>query len=406
MFMGRVREIGIVDDFDGTRVRIRAPGSGPAVQAGGSVCVNGVKLTVEGLDGAVFTATVSAQTRERSSFAALSAGTPVNIELPLTQGAALDGHLVQGCVDGTGRVTRTADENGCLKVWIRPAERLLRHLVDKAPIAVDGVSVTVAERLRDRFSIVVLPVTRAATTLGQLTPGTRVNLELDVVNRLITRRGRAGRGDLPGVTSALGRAGHAGGRHGVDLVLAHLAAGGGVAVWDPVAEQEGDVIFAGARLRPDAFRFLLTEACGHPAVPCAPGILDQLEIGPMPGPGDRQGTAFHIPVDLARGEGTGVSAAERAAVVRRLADPAAVPADFLRPGHVYPLRARPGLLAERGGYTEATVALCTAAGLPPAGVCCEVMNRDGTMAGAADFEVAALRWGLPLVEVPDLKAWL
>ena len=189
-------------------------------------------------------------------------------------------------------------------------------------------------------------------------------------------------------------------------MLAHLAAGGGVAVWDPVAEQEGDVIFAGARLRPDTFRFLLTEACGLPAVPCAPGILDRLEIGPMPGPGDRQGTAFHIPVDLARGEGTGVCAAERAAVVRRLADPAAVPTDFLRPGHVHPLRARPGLLAERGGHTEATVALCTAAGLPPVGVCCEVMNRDGTMAGAADFEVAALRWGLPLAELPDLKTWL
>ena len=126
----------------------------------------------------------------------------------------------------------------------------------------------------------------------------------------------------------------------------------------------------------------------------------------MPGPGDRQGTAFHIPVDLAAGTGTGVSAAERAAVVRRLANPSAVPADFLRPGHVYPLRARPGLLAERTGHTEATVALCTAAGLPPVGVCCEVMNRDGTMASAADLEVAALRWGMPLIDLADLRAWL
>ncbi len=181
---------------------------------------------------------------------------------------------------------------------------------------------------------------------------------------------------------------------------------GGVAVWDPDAESEGDVIFAGARLRPGAFRFLLTEVCGHPAVPSAPKVLDRLGIGPMPGPGDRHGTAFSIPVDLAAGSGTGVSAAERAAVVRRLAHPAAAPADFLRPGHVYPLRARPGLLADRAGHTEATVALCIAAGLPPVGVCCEVMNRDGTMASAAEAEVAALRWGMPLVEMPDLKAWL
>ena len=92
---------------------------------------------------------------------------------------------------------------------------------------------------------------------------------------------------------------HVSGRAGLDKVLSRLAAGGAVAVWDPEAENEGDVIFAGARLRPEAFRFLLTEVCGHPTVPCAPAVLDRLDIGPIPGSGDRQGTAFHIPVDLA-----------------------------------------------------------------------------------------------------------
>jgi 3,4-dihydroxy 2-butanone 4-phosphate synthase/3,4-dihydroxy 2-butanone 4-phosphate synthase/GTP cyclohydrolase II len=101
-----------------------------------------------------------------------------------------------------------------------------------------------------------------------------------------------------------------------------------------------------------------------------------------------------------------VSAAERAATVRRLASPDARPADFLRPGHVFPLAARPGLLAERAGHTESTVALCAAAGLPPVGVCCEVMNPDGTMAGPADLEASSLRWGLPLVDIGDLRSWL
>ena len=101
-----------------------------------------------------------------------------------------------------------------------------------------------------------------------------------------------------------------------------------------------------------------------------------------------------------------MSAAERAATVRRLAHPGARPADFLRPGHMFPLAARPGLLAERAGHTEATVAACVAAGLAPVGVCCEVMNPDGTMADAADLESAALCWGLPLVEVVGLRAWL
>jgi 3,4-dihydroxy 2-butanone 4-phosphate synthase len=141
-------------------------------------------------------------------------------------------------------------------------------------------------------------------------------------------------------------------------------------------------------------------------VPCAPEVLERPEIAPIPGEGDRHGTRPHIPVDLASGTGTGVSAAERAATVRRIADPDARPTDFLRPGHVFPLAARAGLLAERAGHTECTVALCTAAGLPPVGVCCEVMGPDGVMAGAADLEAYALRWGLPMVSVADLKRWL
>ena len=406
MFTGHIRELGLVDDFDGERIQVRVPESAPAIAAGGSVCVSGVRLTVQDVGDEVFGATVAAETRRRSTFDSLGTGDRVNVELPLTVGDALDGHLVQGYADAVGKVARVEDEGDCLRAWIRPPDRLMSQLVAKAPVAVDGVSVTVAERLHDRFSIVVLPVTRQATTLSGLRPGVRVNLELDLVNRLVARRSRAARTDLTRVTSALAGAGHVTGRAGLDQVLSRFAAGGAVAVWDPDAENEGDVIFAGARLRPEAFRFLLTEVCGHPTVPCAPAVLDRLDIGPIPGPGDRQGTAFHIPVDLAAGAGTGVSAAERAAVVRRLANPSAVPADFLRPGHVYPLRARPGLLAERTGHTEATVALCLAAGLPPVGVCCEVMNRDGTMAGAADLEVAALRGGVPLVELPDLKAWL
>jgi 3,4-dihydroxy 2-butanone 4-phosphate synthase len=406
MFTGHIRELGIVDDFDGERIQVRVPESAPAIAAGSSVCVSGVRLTVQDVGDEVFGATVAAETRRRSTFDSLGTGDRVNVELPLTVGDALDGHLVQGYADAVGKVARVEDEGDCLRAWIRPPDRLMSQLVAKAPVAVDGVSVTIAERLHDRFSVVVLPVTRQATTLSGLRPGVRVNLELDLVNRLVARRSRAARTDLTRVTSALAGAGHVTGRAGLDKVLSRFAAGGAVAVWDPDAENEGDVIFAGARLRPEAFRFLLTEVCGHPTVPCAPTVLDRLDIGPMPGPGDRQGTAFHIPVDLAAGAGTGVSAAERAAVVRRLANPSAVPADFLRPGHVYPLRARPGLLAERAGHTEATVALCLAAGLPPVGVCCEVMNHDGTMAGAADLEVAALRWGLPLVEMPDLKAWL
>jgi 3,4-dihydroxy 2-butanone 4-phosphate synthase len=406
MFTGHIRELGLIESFDGALIRIRAPRAAAAVEAGGSVCVSGVRFTAAQVNGGVVAATVAAETRRRSTFDSINKDDHVNVEVPIAAGDALDGHLVQGYVDGVGKVARVDPEEGCLRIWIRPPERLLPKLVAKSPIAVDGVSVTIADRLRDRFSIVVVPATRTATTLDQLTPGARVNLELDLVVRLVASRGLAARADLPNVTAALGRAGHVSGRAGLDHALAQLAAGGGVAVWDPDAESEGDVIFAGERIRPGAFRFMLTEVFGHPTVPCAPEVLDRLDIAPTPGGGDRQGTAFHIPVDLASAPGTGVSTAERAATVRRLASPAAVPGDFVMPGHVHPLRARPGLLAERCGHTEATVALCVAAGLAPVGVCSEVMNADGTMAGPGDLEVAALRWGLPLLEIADLRAWL
>jgi 3,4-dihydroxy 2-butanone 4-phosphate synthase len=426
MFTGRVGEIGQVEQIEAGRLMVRAPRSAAALTAGGSVCVAGVRLTVQEAGPGMFGAAITRETRCRSTFDALTEGGAVNVEVPLAAGDALDGHLVQGYVDAVGKVVRVDEEGASWRIWIRPPERLRGQLAAKSAIAVDGVSMTVADVLKDRFSVVLLPVTRTATTLACLSAGSRVNLELDLVSRLVTRRGsgapaagqdHAALGQVtaaPGqvtaalgqVTMALPRAGHLPGRHGVADAVRHFTAGGAVLVWDPETEGEADVILPGARLKPESFTFLLTQVCGYPCVPCATEVLRRLEIEALPGEGDRQRTAFCMPVDRAAGQGTGVSAAERAATVRRLADPAARPADFSRPGHVIPLAAKPGLLDERAGHTEATVALCVAAGLPPVGVCCELMNPDGTMAGAADAEIFALRWGLPLVELGDLQCWL
>ena len=196
----------------------------------------------------------------------------------------------------------------------------------------DGASLTVAEVLRDRFSVVLIPATLQQTTLEALQPGDRVNLESDVVARLTSPGSPAAADEIARAVSSVGWAGRLPGRRGVEKTVAQLAAGGGVMVWDPDREGEGDVIFAGATMSPEAFIFLLTRCCGHSTVPCAPEVLERLEIGPIPGHGDRQGTRPHIPVDLVSGTGTGVSAAERAATVRRIADPDARPSDFCAPG--------------------------------------------------------------------------
>ncbi|MEV4575562.1 riboflavin synthase [Nonomuraea jabiensis] len=402
MFTGNIQEIGTVVAVDEARIAVSAPRA--AAGAPGSICLNGVGLTVlqTAYETQLLEAGLSAETRRRSTLDQIRPGTRVNVETPLALGDPLAGHLVQGNVDAVGKIVRIDDEGVARRLWIKPPERFLPLVVAKGQIAIDGVSLTVAEVSRDRFSVALIPLTLRATKLSELSVGDRVNLEPDLVVRLVRRRVPDLARSVTEAVATLPWAGRLSRGRGVQQALAQLAAGGAVMIWDPDREGEGDVVFAGARLRPEAFTFLLTQVCGHPTVPCAPEVLDRLEIGPVPGPGDRHGTRPHIPVDLASGTGTGVSAAERATTVRRLAHPDARPADFLRPGHVFPLAARPGGLAERAGHTEATVAMCVAAGLPPVGVCCEVMNPDGTMADAADLEIAALRWGLPLLDVADL----
>lgn len=174
--------------------------------------------------------------------------------------------------------------------------------------------------------------------MGRVSPGTRVNLETDLISRLVDGRPTTAAEAVSAAVANLQWAGQVSGRAGVEMAVRHFTAGGGVVIWDADSEVEGDVVFAGSRLRPQAFTFLLTRVCGHSTVPVCAG--------------------------------------------RRT---------FSGPGHVFPLRARPGLLDERRGHTEATMALCLAGGLPPVGVCCEVMNADGAMAGEAALEAFALR---------------
>ncbi len=402
MFTGRIERTAVVAEVGAEALRITVDRAVPLAE-GGAVCLDGVRMTMQSVEPGGLIAALTDETRRRTTFDRVVAGRQVHFELPLAAGDRIDGHLVQGHVDGVGKVLRIDDEPAGRRVWIKPADRLLARLVAKSSVALNGVSLTVAEVLKDRFSVVLVPNTLRRTTLGALAVGDRINLESD----LLTRMARLGHG--PELLSAVGRlpwAGQLSGEVGVQKVVAQLAAGGGVVVWDPTLEGEGDVVFAGERFRPESMTFLLTQVCGHTTIPCAAGVLERLEIPPMPGEGDRQGTAMHVPVDLASLPGTGVSAADRAATIRRLASPDAVAGDFLRPGHVFPLAARPGLLAERKGHTEATVALCVAAGLAPVGVCCEVMRPDGVMADAVDLEQFALRWDLPMIDVDDLARWL
>ena len=171
---------------------------------------------------------------------------------------------------------------------------------------------------------------------------------------------------------------------------------------DEDRENEGDLTLAAEWVTPEAINFMLRWARGLVCMPCDAGRLDQLDIGPMVPP-DRAGcdTAFSVSIDH-RSAGSGIGAADRATTIRKILDPAASPTEFVRPGHVFPLRARPGGVLERRGHTEAAVDLARLAGLPPVAVICEVLQDDGSPARLPYLEAFANEHRVEMISVHEV----
>lgn len=176
-----------------------------------------------------------------------------------------------------------------------------------------------------------------------------------------------------------------------------------IVVDDEERENEGDLLMAAEKVRPEDINFMAKYGRGLICAPITQDRARELQLDFMvPRNTDRHGTAFTITVDAAKGTTTGISAAERALTCRLLADPSAGPDDFRRPGHVFPLVARKGGVLKRAGHTEAAVDLARLAGLQPAGVICEIMNDDGTMARVPDLVQFAERHGLKILTIAAL----
>ena len=175
---------------------------------------------------------------------------------------------------------------------------------------------------------------------------------------------------------------------------------------DENRENEGDLIVAAAHATADNVNFMARYARGLICAPVSGEIARRLRLDPLTAHSTgRKSTAFLVTVDAREGTTTGISAEERALTARLLSDLEARPEDFLRPGHLFPLEAREGGVLVRAGHTEATVDLVRLAGLPAAGLCCGVMNDDGTMARLPDLIMFAKRHGLKFIAVKDLIAW-
>ncbi len=174
---------------------------------------------------------------------------------------------------------------------------------------------------------------------------------------------------------------------------------------DENREAEGDLVIAAEKADAAAINFMITHAKGLVCVPLTSARLDELKLPAMVSKNnDRHCTAFTVSVD-GPDSTTGISAFERAATVKALIDPNTQPKDMIKPGHMFPLRAKDGGVLERAGHTEASIDLVKLAGLYPASVICEVVNEDGTMARVKDLMVFAEKHGIHLISVADLIAY-
>jgi riboflavin synthase len=190
VFTGLVAGTGTVESLErdggGVRLRVRSELAGE-LGPGDSVAVNGVCLTAVDPDGHGFSADVMEETLRRSSLGPLASGDAVNLELPLRAGDRLGGHIVQGHVDGTGEVDSVREEGLSRVVRIAAPADLLRYVVEKGSITVEGVSLTVSDVDEEAFEVSLIPETLARTTLGAAAPGRTVNLEVDVLAKYVEK---------------------------------------------------------------------------------------------------------------------------------------------------------------------------------------------------------------------------
>lgn len=191
MFTGIVEAVGSVVAVEpaGELVRLvlRAPGVDSGVRVGDSVAVNGGCLTVTGCEDGALRFEAVRETLEKTSLGALRVGSRVNLERALRADGRLDGHIVQGHVDGTGRVRNLARDGDDVRLSVDCGPEITRYLVEKGSVAIDGVSLTVVGVTSEGFDVALIPHTLAETNLGDRQPGDRVNLEADVLGKYVVR---------------------------------------------------------------------------------------------------------------------------------------------------------------------------------------------------------------------------
>lgn len=185
MFTGIIEELGTVEAVREDGLSVRAMKVLEDARVGDSICINGVCLTLTSMNEGVFSVDTVPETRRRTNLGDLAPGDPVNLERALRPSDRMGGHFVQGHVEGMGTVESVTQDGPALMIRFGAPAELLRYIVAKGFIAIDGASLTVVDRDERGFSVTIIPLTQAWTTLGRRRPGDRVNLETDILAKYV-----------------------------------------------------------------------------------------------------------------------------------------------------------------------------------------------------------------------------
>ena len=204
MFTGIIEEVGALKRLAGGEIAIRAKKVLEDVALGDSIAVNGICLTVTHFDAAHFTADVMPETVRRTSLAELKRGSRVNLERALTLRSRLGGHIVSGHIDGVGTIAAMQEEGNAILLTVRASADILRYVVEKGSVALDGISLTVARVSAADFTVSLIPHTREITNLREKRVGSRLNIETDILGKYVEKLfpGVHARGDSDAPKSA------------------------------------------------------------------------------------------------------------------------------------------------------------------------------------------------------------
>lgn len=187
MFTGIIEEVGALERLAGGEIAIRAEKVLEDVALGDSIAVNGICLTVTHFDAAHFTADVMPETVRRTSLAELKRGSRVNLERALTLRSRLGGHIVSGHIDGVGTIAAMQEEGNAILLTVRASDDVLRYVVEKGSVALDGISLTVARVSAADFTVSLIPHTREITNLREKRMGSRLNIETDILGKYVEK---------------------------------------------------------------------------------------------------------------------------------------------------------------------------------------------------------------------------